>query len=125
MSFSSYECVFIVKPDVAAPEVHRLSDKFVEIFASCGANVVNKEFWGLRNLAYEIDKHSKGYYVMLCVNANGAAIQEFERNCKINEYVILFKSLLVEGFSDKPSEMMQAPAKATFGSSLDEMPVKN
>jgi small subunit ribosomal protein S6 len=116
-----YECVFIARQDIPAQEVHKLSDKFAEIFTSSGGKLVKKEYWGLRSLAYEVKKNKKGHYVMLGVEAASDAVKEFERNCKINEDVIKYLTLSVEKLDEQASIMMQAPAKATPGASSDEV----
>ncbi len=116
-----YECIFIARQDIPAQEVHKLSDKFSEIFTSAGGKVVKKEYWGLRSLAYEVKKNKKGHYIMLGVDVGSDAVKEFERNCKINEDVIKYLSLGVEKLDDQSSAMMQAPAKATPGASSDEV----
>ena len=118
-----YECVFIARQDIPAQDVHKLADKFAEIFTSTGGKLVKKEYWGLRSLAYEVKKNKKGHYVMLGVEASGDAVLEFERNCKINEDVIKYLSIRVEEISQQPSTMMQAPAKATPGAAapMDEV----
>lgn len=110
-----YECVFIARQDIPAQDVHKLADKFTEIFTSAGGKLAKKEYWGLRSLAYEVKKNKKGHYIMLGVEASSDAVAEFERNCKINEDVIKYLTLKVEEISASPSAMMQAPAKATPG----------
>lgn len=115
-----YECVFIARQDVAAQDVHKLADKLTEIFKSYGGSLKKKEYWGLRTLAYIVKKNKKGHYVLLGVEANGDAVKEFERNCKINEDVIHYMSLKVDSIDDQPSAMMQAPAKATPGAAASD-----
>lgn len=116
----SYECIFIARQDIPAQDVHKLSDKFSEIFTNAGGKIIKKEYWGLRTLAYEIKKNKKGHYIMLCVEVGNDAVKEFERHCKINEDVIKYLSLKVKSLDDKPSMMMQAPIKATPGVNSDE-----
>ncbi len=110
MSF--YECVFIARQDIAAPEVHKLADKFVEVFQEYGSKLIKREYWGLRSLTYIIKKNKKGHYIMLGVEADAKAIAEFERNCKINEDILKYMCVRVENLDEHPSVMMQAPAKA-------------
>jgi small subunit ribosomal protein S6 len=117
-----YECTFIARQDISAPDVHKLSDKMLEILKNFGAELVKKEYWGLRPLAYAVKKNKKGHYIMLGIKANSEAIKEFERNCKINEDVIKYLTVKVDKIDDDASPMMQAPAKATPGAgAIDEM----
>lgn len=121
---SFYECVFIARQDLAAPEAHKLADKFSEIIESHEGKVLKREYWGLRTLEYEIKKNRKGHYIALSIQAGNDAVKEFERNCKINEDVIKYLTIRVESVSDQPSQMMQAPLKATVGATNDEIPTK-
>ena len=108
-----YECIFIARQDIAAPEVHKLADKFVEVFQEYGCKLITKEYWGLRNLTYVIKKNKKGHYIMLGIDGNSKATAEFERNCKINEDILKYMCIKVDHLDSTPSAMMQAPAKAT------------
>ncbi len=116
-----YECVFVGRQDIPAQDVHKLSDKFSEIFTASGSKIIKKEYWGLRSLAYEVKKNKKGHYVLIGVEASSEAIQEFERNCRINEAVIKYLTLKVEKLDQSASAMMQAPAKATPGAAADDV----
>jgi small subunit ribosomal protein S6 len=116
-----YESVFIARQDIQAPEVHKLADKFAEILAKYNSTVIKKEYWGLRSLAYEVKKNKKGHYIMFGLQSNREAIQELERNYRINEDVIKFQTFKVEKVDDSPSAMMHAPAKATPGTVDDQI----
>lgn len=108
-----YECIFIARQDVPAADVNKLTDKFSELFENHGSSVVKKEYWGLRSLAYEVKKNKKGHYVYLGVQANPESLEEFERNCKINEDVLKFMSLSVDVIEEGASLMMQAPEETS------------
>ncbi len=116
-----YECTFIARQDISAQDVHKLADKFTDIFKDLGGKLIKKEYWGLRSLAYVVKKNKKGHYIMLGVEAPSDAVKEFERNCKINEDVIKFLSIKVEHLDDTPSAMMQAPAKSTPGAISEDV----
>lgn len=116
-----YECIFIARQDIAAPDAHKLGDKFSDIFAGFGAKIIKREYWGLRSLGYEVKKNKKGHYIMLGVEAGNDAIKEFERNCKINEDIIKHLVVRAEKIDDQPSVMMQAPAKAPIGASAEDV----
>ena len=61
--------------------------------------IVDEENVGLRELAYEIQKHKSGYYYFMIVEANHEANQEFERICRINENVMRFMVIDVDHVS--------------------------
>jgi len=105
-----YECTFIMRQDIAPQDVHKAADRFVEMVTNLGGEVLKREYWGLRTLAYIVRKNKKGHYIMLGLNASDAAIKELERNFKINEEVIKYLTIRVEKIEEAPSYMMQAPA---------------
>lgn len=83
-----YEVVFIARNDLSAEDVDGLSEKFSKIITEYKGKIVSTEYWGLRNLAYKINKNSRGHYVMLNVSANHDAIKELQRVIGFNENVI-------------------------------------
>jgi small subunit ribosomal protein S6 len=105
-----YECIFIMRQDIAAQDVHRLADRFIEMIKSLGGDVLKREYWGLRTLAYIVKKNKKGHYIMLGVSASDSVVKELERNFKINEDVIKYLTIRVESIDEAPSHMMQSPA---------------
>lgn len=110
MQMAFYECTFIMRQDISSQDVYKAAERFVEIVKSLGGELIKKEYWGLRNLAYIVRKNKKGHYMMLCLSAPDVAMKELERNFKINEDVIKFFNLKVEKIDESPSYMMQAPA---------------
>ena len=81
-----YEAMFIVQPNC---EEERRSSLISELTAAF-ETVTSVEEMGMRKLAYEILKHTSGYYVLAKVEANGDQVEEFERLCRIKEDVIRF-----------------------------------
>ena len=72
-----------------------------------GGKVVKNEYWGLKSLAYKINKSRKGHYVMLAIDAPAAAVKEMERNLRINEDVIRNLTVRVDEIEEGPSAMLQ------------------
>lgn len=85
-----YEIMYIVRPDLEAEATEAVIESFNNTLETQGATVEKTDKWGLRELAYDIQKHSKGYYVVLNVEAPGAAIDEFTRLARISEDIIRF-----------------------------------
>jgi small subunit ribosomal protein S6 len=83
-----YEIMYIIRPTVLEDNRKALIEELNLIFTSRGAEVLNVKEWGTRDLAYEIQKHKKGYYVVLDVKSNDDARIEFDRIVRINEDVI-------------------------------------
>jgi len=87
---NKYEVMYIIRPNVEDEQVKNIIERVNNIFTSNDSDVVELKEMGLKDLAYEIDHHKKGYYVWLLVNANHQALEEFNRLIRINENVIRF-----------------------------------
>jgi len=102
-----YENVFIARQDISAAQVEALADAFTGIVAAQGGQVTKREYWGLRNLAYRIKKNRKGHYVLFNLDAPPPAVNELERNMRINEDVLRYITVRVEALEEGPSAVMQ------------------
>ena len=85
-----YEIMYIIRPTGLEDERKALIEELNTIFTSRGAEVTKVNEWGMRDLAYEIEKHKKGYYVVLDVVANDEARNEFDRIVRIKESIIRY-----------------------------------
>ncbi len=103
-----YENVFIGRQDISGTQVEQLTDSFVQLIAEQGGEVKKREYWGLRNLAYRMNKNRKGHYVLLNIDAPAAAIAELERTMRINEDVLRYLTLRVDKLEEGPSPIMQS-----------------
>lgn len=83
-----YEVMYIVRPNLETEGVKQIVAEFNEIFTSRGSKILELKEIGLKDLAYEINHFTKGYYVYLLVEANNEAIAEFNRVVRITEDVI-------------------------------------
>jgi small subunit ribosomal protein S6 len=102
-----YESVFIARQDIAANQVETLTATFAEIITANGGKVLKTEQWGLRNLAYRINKNKKGHYVLFNLDAPPAAVAEMERNMRISEDILRFMTVSVEELEEAPSAMLR------------------
>ncbi len=105
---SLYECVFIARQDLAAPQVETLTDELANIITTQGGQVSKREYWGLRNISYRVKKNRKGHYVLFNVDAPAPAVKEFERQMSINEDVLRYLTVRVEELEEGPSAVMQS-----------------
>lgn len=101
-----YESTIIARQDLSRADVTRLTDSFSTIITENGGKVVKNEYWGLRNLAYRINKNRKGHYAMLGIDAPFAAIKEMQRNVGINEEILRNLVIRVDAIDENPSPMM-------------------
>ena len=116
-----YEHVFLARQDLAQAQVDTLAENATNILSENGGKVVKTETWGLKSLAYRIAKNRKAHFVMLEVDAPAAAVAELERQTSINEDVIRFMTIRVDGHEKGPSSMMRrAERDRTRSSRRDE-----
>ncbi|MEH6826582.1 30S ribosomal protein S6 [Parasphingorhabdus sp.] len=106
-----YEHVFLARQDLSQSQVDALAQEATKIVESNEGKVVLTETWGLRTLAYKIQKNRKAHYVMLRLDAPGSVILELERQTRINEDVIRFLTLRVDEHEEGPSVMMRKPER--------------
>ena len=83
-----YEIMFIVKTTIGEDEVKATSKKFQDVLKKDGAKNIEVEEMGQRELAYEINKFTTGYYFLYVVEADSKTEQEFDRIARINENLL-------------------------------------
>ena len=83
-----YEVMYIIRPNVDEEGKKSIIEKINQVFVKNASVVSEVKEMGLRELAYEIDGETKGYYVLLNVEATPAAVAEFDRVANIDETVI-------------------------------------
>ncbi len=108
-----YESTFIAKQDLSKQQVTAIADQFTDILKQGGGKVVKNEYWGLRPLAYRIDKARRGHYTMLGIDAPAAALHEMERNMRINEDVMRHLTVRVEELEEEPSAPLRSGREDT------------
>ncbi|MBW5448786.1 30S ribosomal protein S6 [Cohnella sp. CFH 77786] len=83
----NYELMYIIRPDVEAETVQAVTEKFQGIIAN-GGEIAKHDVWGKKRLAYEINKHREGTYVLVQFKAPASVVAELERVLKITDEVI-------------------------------------
>ena len=101
-----YETVFIARQELTQAQVDDLTASFAAILKDNGGKVHKTENWGLRTLAYRINKNHKGHYVLIESDAPGAAVIEMERNMRFNEDILRYLTVREEALSKGPSVVM-------------------
>lgn len=101
-----YETVFIARQELTPAQVEEMTTAFSKILKDNGGKVTKTENWGLRTLAYRINKARKGHYVLIESDAPGAAVIELERNMRFNEDVLRYLTINLETLSKGPSAIM-------------------
>jgi len=95
-----YETVFIARQDLSDAQVKAITESCEKIIKDAKGKIAKTENWGLRTLAYRINKNRKGHYVLIECDAPGAAVIEVERTLRLNEDVLRFMTIRRE----KPSK---------------------
>ena len=106
-----YETVLIARQEIGGGDAERLGERYAEVLTKEGANVIRREYWGLRRLAYRVRKNRKGHYVMFHVDGPGTAIQEYERQLRIDENVVRYLTMRLDQLPESPSIIMKARAE--------------
>lgn len=102
-----YECTFVTRADMSKQDVTKLSDQVAAIITEKGGKIVKNEYWGLRTLAYKINKSGKGHYFFIGAEASGDAIDEITRQARINENIVRNLNIRVDAISEEPSPLLQ------------------
>ena len=101
-----YESVIIGRQDLTPSLFETLLEKFITVIQSFKGEIKKRENWGIRNLAYKINKNRKGHYMLLNIEAPPEAIQEYERLMRLDEDIIRFLTIKIKSVDEKPSPLM-------------------
>lgn len=84
----NYELMCIIQPDLDETATNGVLEKVKGWVAESGGSVDKAEVWGRRRMAYSINKHREGQYVLMNVTMNPAAASELERNLRYQESIM-------------------------------------
>ena len=101
-----YESVIIGRQDLTPNQFEELVEGFIKIIENLKGVIKKREVWGLRNLAYKINKNRKGHYILLNIDGSSDAIAEYERLMRLNEDIIRFLTIRINAIDEKPSPLM-------------------
>ena len=99
-----YETVFILTPVLSDAQMKEAVEKFKSILTENGATITNEENWGLRKLAYPIQKKSTGFYSLLQFDAGSAIIAALETQFRRDERVLRFLSFRLDKYAYEYAE---------------------
>lgn len=108
----TYESIFIVHPDVVGDDLTAIIEKYTKILVDQGSEILKLENWGLKTLAYQVKKQSKGCYLLVIFEAPPTAIAEFERRMRIDEKVIKFQTITLENGYQAPVAVVSEETSA-------------
>jgi small subunit ribosomal protein S6 len=102
-----YEHVFISRQDLSNAQAEGLIEHFSTVLADNGGKVVENEYWGVKTMAYKINKNRKGHYAFLKSDAPAAAVQEMERLMRLHDDVMRVLTIKVDKHVEGVSVQMQ------------------
>ena len=103
-----YETVLIARQDLSEKQAKDLNDAFSKVLNDNGGNIARTEYWGLRTMAYKINKNRKGHYTMFHIDSDYPAVAEMERQMRLNEDVLRFLTLRIDEIPSENSVMMRS-----------------
>nr|MDH3083200.1 30S ribosomal protein S6 [Bacillus subtilis]WGD75958.1 30S ribosomal protein S6 [Bacillus subtilis] len=83
-----YEVMYIIRPNIDEESKKAVIERFNNVLTSNGAEITGTKDWGKRRLAYEINDFRDGFYQIVNVQSDVAAVQEFDRLAKISDDII-------------------------------------
>lgn len=97
-----YETLFIVHPDHGG-RLKEYIEGYKKLIEALAGTIHQVDEWGLRDLAYSIQKQTKGYYTLLQYHSSVRAVEELERNMKLSDGVLRYLTVhLDEGVEPAP-----------------------
>jgi small subunit ribosomal protein S6 len=102
-----YEHVMIARQDLSNSQAEGLIEHFGAVLSDNGGKLVDQEYWGVKTMAYKINKNRKGHYAFLRSDAPSSAVQEMERLMRLHDDVMRVLTIKVEEHAEGPSVQMQ------------------
>jgi small subunit ribosomal protein S6 len=118
---NQYETVFILTPVLSDDQMKEAVKKYEDYLTGAGAEIIHEENWGMKKLAYPIQKKSTGFYQLVEYKAEGNVIADVETELKRDERVLRFLTVKLDKHAiaynekrrKKASEASNAPAAET------------
>ena len=113
---NQYETVFILTPVLSDEQMKEAVKKYEDQLTSHGAEIVHEENWGMRKLAYPIQKKSTGFYQLIEYKAEGTVIADVETELKRDERILRFLTVKLDkhaiAYNEKKRKKAEAAAEA-------------
>jgi small subunit ribosomal protein S6 len=109
----NYEVVFIAAPTLTSEELDGFITHIQSVVESKNGKVVKVDNWGKKSFAYKIKRFREGYYVVLSIEGDGAAIAELERRFRVTDYIIRFISVRTDEDLKRSEKIKSARRRKT------------
>jgi small subunit ribosomal protein S6 len=132
-----YEELFIVRPNATDEEIDPLVEQLRQVITTRGGTVDKSDKWGVRKLAYRLQKQNEGYYILLQFSATPETVKEVERRLRVSDLVLKFITVRIDEklkkiekrkksrekrASRKPAPAAAAPAMPSFAAEPAAVP---
>jgi len=117
-----YETLFVLQPDLPEAQVRETIDRVRRLIEGMNGQVLDIEDWGVRELAYQIGKHSRGTYVLAQYAARPEVVKELERTFKIADEVLRFISVRMTEAKTSPRGEARASTTTEEAGAVDTAP---
>ena len=118
---NNYETVFILNPVLSDDQAKDTVEKFVNVLTKANAEIINAENWGLKKLAYPINKKSTGFYNLIEFTAEPQVINTLETEYRRDESVMRFLTTVLDKHAIVYNERRR---KGEFKNKENKKPVK-
>ena len=105
---NQYETVFILTPVLSDEQMKETVAKFEKVLTDNGAEILNKEAWGLKKLAYNIEKKTSGFYNLIEFKADPTVINTLEVGYRRDEKVIRYMTVKLDKYAVAYAEKRRA-----------------
>ena len=105
---NQYETVFILTPVLSDDQMKETAEKFKKVLTNNGAEIISEEAWGLKKMAYAIQKKSTGFYCLVEFKAEPSVIKTLETAFRRDEKVIRFQTVKLDKFAVEYAEKRRA-----------------
>ena len=108
-----YETIFVVDSLLKSEEIDSIVTKYERFISANGGKIDATERWGKKRLAYEIKKRQYGYYVLIRFDGPPTMIKPLEREYRLNESLLRFKTLAMQQIALKHLESIKRDSAET------------
>jgi small subunit ribosomal protein S6 len=104
---NKYEHVFITRPDVSPAQMESSIEELKALIEEKGGKVHKTEYWGLRTLAYRVNKNRKGHYGYLDMEADNDVLDAIDFKQKYADDVMRHMTVKVDDLTEEPSAILR------------------
>ncbi|MCF8226166.1 MAG: 30S ribosomal protein S6 [Bacteroidales bacterium] len=109
---NQYETVFIATPVLSEAQMKETVTKFRDIITAAKGEIVHEENWGLKKMAYPIQKKSTGFYHLIEFRVEGSFIEKLETEFRRDERIIRFLTMKMDKYAIAYAEKKRAMKSA-------------